>query len=67
MLCRLRRHLLASGDLVEVLLPAWRPVPLHISFLYRAERERSRRLLAFVEWFEGMMGPCLDARCLLEG
>lgn len=52
-------HLLRSGQLVEV-LPDDRAESMAISFLYPHRRQRSRRLLAFVEWFEELVRPHLE-------
>lgn len=43
--------LITDGLLVEV-LPASRPAPLPISAVYPDRRQRSRRVSAFVAWFE---------------
>lgn len=53
------QHLLASGELVEV-LPDCRAMPMKISFVYSHRRQRSRRLTAFVEWFEELVRPHLE-------
>lgn len=54
------RHLLDAGELVEV-MPGLRPAPMPVSLLYPHRRQRSRRLAMFVEWFEALMRPHLDA------
>lgn len=53
------QHLLQSGELVEVLRDS-RAEPMAISFLYPHRRQRSRRLLAFIEWFEELVRPHLE-------
>jgi len=42
-------HLLASGELVEV-LPGWRPAPLPVSIIYSHNRHLSPRVRVFVDW-----------------
>ena len=51
--------LLQAGKLVEV-LPDDRAASMDIAFLYPHRRQRSRRLLAFVEWFEELVQPHLE-------
>lgn len=53
------QHLLASGELVEV-LPQCKAMPMEVSLLYPHRRQRSARLLAFVEWFEQLLQPHLE-------
>jgi len=53
------QHLLRSGELVEV-MPAHRAAAMEVSVLYLHRAQRSRRLVAFVEWFEALMRPHLD-------
>lgn len=53
------QHLLDSGELVEV-MPAFRADSMPVSAIYPHRRQRSRRLGAFVEWFEGLIGPHLE-------
>lgn len=53
------QHLLASGELAEV-LPECRAMPMKISFVYPHRRQRSRRLMAFMEWFEALVRPHLE-------
>jgi DNA-binding transcriptional LysR family regulator len=53
------QHLLASGELVEV-LPRCRAASMEISFVYPHRRQRSRRLMAFMEWFEDLVRSHLD-------
>jgi len=50
---------LLSGELVEV-MPQFRAAPMPMSLVYPHRRQRSRRLSAFVEWFEALMRPHLD-------
>ena len=54
------RHLLEAGTLVEV-LPAFLASPMPVSILYAHRRQRSRLLVAFVDWFEALMQPHLVA------
>jgi DNA-binding transcriptional LysR family regulator len=54
------QHLLDRGALVEV-LPAFRPAAMPIGLLYPHRRQRSRRLDAFIAWFEALVKPHLDA------
>lgn len=53
------QHLLTRGELVEV-LPAFRPAPMLVSALYPNRRHTSRRLNAFIEWFEALIAPHLE-------
>lgn len=53
------QHLLAAGELVEV-LPQCRAMPMEVSLLYPHRRQRSPRLLAFVAWFEQLLQPHLE-------
>lgn len=53
------QQLLEAGELVEV-LPECRAMPMKISFLYPHRRQRSHRLMAFVEWFEDLVRPHLE-------
>ncbi|RDZ28494.1 LysR family transcriptional regulator [Lysobacter silvisoli] len=53
------QHLLDRGELVEV-MPAYRAGAMAVSALYPHRRQRSRRLTAFVDWFEGLIRPHLD-------
>ncbi len=53
------RHLLDSGQLVEI-LPESRAASMEISFLYPHRHQRSRRLMAFIEWFEDLIQPNLE-------
>jgi DNA-binding transcriptional LysR family regulator len=50
---------LQTGELVEV-MPQYRAAPMPMSLVYPHRRQRSRRLSAFVEWFETLMRPHLD-------
>lgn len=51
--------LLDRGELVEV-MPAFRAPSMAVSALYPHRRQRSRRLAAFVEWFEALLRPHLE-------
>lgn len=53
------QHLLDRGQLVEV-LPGFRAAPMPVSLVYPHRRQRSRRLIAFIEWFEALVQPHLD-------
>ncbi|ABE34554.1 bacterial regulatory helix-turn-helix, lysR family protein [Paraburkholderia xenovorans LB400] len=50
------QHLLNAGTLVEV-MPEFRAAPMAVSALYPHRRQRSRRLVAFIEWFKALMQP----------
>ncbi|MDR7194584.1 LysR family transcriptional regulator [Luteimonas terrae] len=50
------QHLLDAGELVEV-IPHCRAAAMPVSLLYPHRRSRSRRLVAFQDWFEGLMRP----------
>lgn len=52
-------HLLQRGDLVEV-MPGFRAAAMPVSFVYPHRGQRSRRLGAFIEWFEALMQPHLE-------
>lgn len=52
-------HLLQRGDLVEV-MPGFRAAAMPVSFVYPHRGQRSRRLGAFIEWFEALMRPHLE-------
>ena len=54
------QHLLAAGELVEV-MPTARATSMPVSLLYPHRRQRSRRLAVFHEWFAGVMAPFIDA------
>lgn len=54
------RHLLDSGELVEV-MPELRPRPQEIAFVYPHRRQRTRRLMAFCDWFVELIQPHLEA------
>lgn len=54
------QHLLDRGELVEV-MPEFRAAPMQVSLVYPNRRQRSRRLNTFIEWFETLMQPHLDA------
>ena len=53
------QHLLDSGELVEV-MPEFRAAPMPVSLVYPNRRQRSRRLNAFIEWFEALIQPHLE-------
>ncbi|WP_332750001.1 LysR family transcriptional regulator [Hydrogenophaga sp.] len=53
------QHLLDRGELVEV-MGEFRAAPMSVSLVYPHRRQRSRRLTAFVEWFEALMRPHLE-------
>lgn len=50
------QHLLDRGELVEV-MPEFRAASMQVSLVYPNRRQRSRRLNAFIEWFEALMQP----------
>jgi len=54
------QHLLDRGRLVEV-MPEFRPSPMPISLIYPHRGHRSRRVGAFIEWFEELIHPHLEA------
>jgi len=54
------QHLLAAGALVEVMPDSPAP-PMPVTLLYPHRRQRSRRLIVFLEWFESQMRAHLDA------
>jgi DNA-binding transcriptional LysR family regulator len=54
------QHLLDRGRLVEV-MPEFRPPPMPISLIYPHRGHRSRRVGAFIEWFEELIHPHLQA------
>jgi len=51
--------LLDRGQLVEV-MPGFRAAGMPVSLVYPHRRQRSRRLNAFIEWFEALMQPHLE-------
>ncbi|MCD0503475.1 LysR family transcriptional regulator [Bordetella petrii] len=53
------QHLLDRNELIEV-LPDKRAAPMPVSLLYPHRRQRSRRLLAFQEWFQELIAPHLE-------
>lgn len=53
------QHLLANGELVEVMAER-RAAPMPVSLIYSNRRQRSRRLNAFIEWFEALIRPHLE-------
>ncbi|MBN3819909.1 hypothetical protein G3N57_26370 [Paraburkholderia sp. Se-20369] len=60
-------HLLDSGALVEV-MPGHRAAPMDVSAVYPHRRHRSRRLNAFIEWFEALMADALrETRVTADG
>ncbi len=50
------QHLLDKGELVEV-MPQYRAASMPVSVLYPHRRQRSPRLVAFIEWFDKLMRP----------
>lgn len=52
------RHLLESGELIEVLNDSQAPA-MDIAFVYPHRRQRTRRLVAFMDWFEELIRPHL--------
>ncbi len=48
------QHLLTNGELVEV-LPDWPAAPMPIAALYLRRHQRSRRLVAFIDWFQALL------------
>ena len=54
------QHLLDRGLLVEI-LPDHRPRSLDVSMVYPHRRQRSRRLQAFIDWFEDLIEPHLES------
>lgn len=53
------QHLIDEGRLVEV-MPALRAPSMEVSALYPHRRQRSRRLNAFIDWFEDLIEPHLE-------
>jgi DNA-binding transcriptional LysR family regulator len=53
------QHLLDRGELVQV-MPEFRAASMQVSLIYPHRRQRSRRLNAFIEWFEVLMRPHLE-------
>jgi DNA-binding transcriptional LysR family regulator len=53
------QHLLDRGELVQV-MPEFRAASMPVSLIYPHRRQRSRRLNAFIEWFEVLMRPHLE-------
>lgn len=53
------QHLLDAGSLVEV-MPQFRAASMSVSLVYPHRRQRSRRLNAFIEWFESLMKRHLE-------
>lgn len=54
------QYLLDRGELIEV-MPEFRAAPMQVSLIYPHRRQRSRRLNAFIEWFEALMRPHFEA------
>lgn len=52
------RHLMESGELVDV-FPDNRAPAMDIALVYPHRRQRSRRLVAFMDWFEELIQPHL--------
>ncbi|MGB8418424.1 LysR family transcriptional regulator [Paraburkholderia sp.] len=50
------QHLLNAGTLVEI-MPEFRAAPMAVSALYPHRRQRSRRLVTFIDWFKALMQP----------
>lgn len=48
------RHLIASGELVEV-LPDWPATPVPVAAFYPHRHQQSRRLAAFLDWFRTLL------------
>ena len=57
------QHLLDRGELLEV-MPEFRATSMPVSLIYPHRRQRSRRLIAFIEWFETLMRPHLEPESL---
>ncbi|AJC22746.1 LysR family transcriptional regulator [Pandoraea pulmonicola] len=53
------QYLLDSGELVEV-MAGYRAASMPVSLLYPHRRQRSRRLAAFLDWFEELMQKHLE-------
>lgn len=53
------QYLLDRGELAEV-MPSCRAESMAISAVYPHRRQRTRRLIAFVEWFEALIQPHLE-------
>lgn len=53
------QHLIERGDLVEV-MPNLRAAAMPVSLVYPHRRQRSRRLGAFIEWFETLLQSHLE-------
>ena len=52
------RHLLDSGELVEV-LPQHRAAPMPVTLLYAHRRNLPRRAQAFMDWLAEVLAPHL--------
>jgi len=53
------RELLRTGRLVEV-LPAYRPAPMPVTFVYPTRRHVPARTLAFMDWAAALLAPWLQ-------
>lgn len=53
------QHLLDGGQLVE-LMPDFRAASMPVSLVYPHRRQRSRRVTAFIDWFEALIEPHLE-------
>lgn len=53
------QDLLDSGALVEV-MPSFRAGSMSVSAIYPHRRQRTRRLIAFIDWMEALMQPHLE-------
>lgn len=53
------QHLIDAGSLIEV-MPQFPATSMPISLVYPHRRQRSNRLIAFIEWFESLMKPHLE-------
>jgi DNA-binding transcriptional LysR family regulator len=54
------QHLIATGELVEV-LPDLKAEPMPVSFVYAHRRNASRRVQVFMAWVKEMLAPYLEA------
>jgi len=50
-------HLIARGELREILIPGFQPPSLPIAVLYPPRRRQSRLLRLFVDWLESQISP----------
>ncbi len=53
------QHLLKRGDLVEV-MSEFRAAAMPVAVIYPHRRQRSRRVNAFIDWFEALIRPYLE-------